>query len=66
MYEEAKNSNHGGKEAFPVGEITAEEAFREALLNLKSVCLHIKSTFKEAVEKKHGEEDDGNDDAMET
>ena len=66
MYQTAKISTHGGEKTFSVGEITAEEAFREALLNLKSVCLHIKSTFKEAVEKKQGEEDDENDDAMET
>ncbi len=37
------------------GEITAQEALREALLNLKAACAHMKSTFQTAVAEKKEE-----------
>lgn len=42
-------------EVMPAGQITAHEALREALINLKSVCTHMKKTFQEAVEIKREE-----------
>jgi hypothetical protein len=37
------------------GEITAQEALREALLNIKAACSHIKSTFQTEVAEKREE-----------
>ena len=37
------------------GEITAQEALREALLNLKAVCAHMKTTFQKEVAEKREE-----------
>jgi len=37
------------------GEITAQEALREALLNLKAACAHIKTTFQAEVAEKREE-----------
>ena len=44
------------------GEITAQEALREALLNVKAVCAHMKTTFQKEVAEKREEMAD----AMET
>ena len=40
------------------GAITAQEALREALLNIKEVCAHMKSTFEDAVAGKKAEDGD--------
>ena len=37
------------------GEISAQEALREALLNLKAVCAHMKTTFQKEVAEKREE-----------